>query len=281
MQSLNENISTLISAEEISHRILQLAQEIDKDFEGKNIVIVGILNGTILFLADLIRRIRTPLKIDFVGVSSYRENTVSGNLVWTKQLTESTKNQHVIVVEDILETGQTLHYVLNHIRESAPKTLKTCVLLDKKVNRDYTIHPDYTGFEIEDTFVVGYGLDYDGSYRNLPYIGVLNISSDLKEIDQGGISASPIESKVPSENIKVVVKYWSFYQSLTGKSSEEYALPVGATIEDLMGQLVSQWAALEDHRSSMLIAIGNNYCRSSQKLNDMDQVSLFPPVQGG
>ena len=281
MTASKDGISILISEEEISQRVLKLAHEIDLDFAGKEVVIVGILNGTILFLSDLIRQVKTPLKVDFVGTSSYGENTFSGNLVWTKQLNENIRNKHVIIVEDILETGQTLHHVLKHIQASEPKSVKTCILLSKNVNRNFHIDPDYVGFEIEDEFVVGYGLDYDGSYRNLPYIGIFNSKGKLNDQPLSQPEEIPNASKINPETINVTVRYWSFYQSITGQVEEKLSLPVNSTVEDLQKKITSVWPALKEHESSMLVAIGNDYHQSSYKLKNEDNISLFPPVQGG
>lgn len=163
----------LIAREEIARRVEQLGREIRSDFAGRETVVVAILNGTVLFLADLIRHLDIPLKLDFVGVSSYGAATTSGETILTKQTSSDVRGRDVLVVDDILDTGKTLDRVTLHLRQFKPRRLRTCVLLDKKARRQVKIKADYTGFQIPDEFVVGYGLDFAERYRNLPFIGVL------------------------------------------------------------------------------------------------------------
>lgn len=163
----------LISSEQIAERVEQLGREIRNDFAGRETVVVAILNGTVLFLADLIRHLDIPLKLDFVGVSSYGAGTTSGETILTKQTSADVRGRDVLVVDDILDTGKTLDRVTLHLRQYKPRRLRTCVLLDKKARRQVKIRADYTGFQIPDEFVVGYGLDFAERYRNLPFIGVL------------------------------------------------------------------------------------------------------------
>ncbi len=164
---------SLISQEAIRERVHALGHQIEKDFAGKELVIVALLTGTVPFLADLIRNICIPLKLDFMGVSSYREGTTSGNLVYTKELTLDVRDHNVLVVDDILDTGKTLDAVLAKLQELSPATLDTCVLLEKRARREKNIEAQYVGFDIPDEFVVGYGLDYGECFRNMPFIGVL------------------------------------------------------------------------------------------------------------
>ncbi len=163
----------LITREQIADRVAELAAEIRRDFAGRDIVIVAVLNGTIMFLADLLRHLNLPLRIDFVGTSSYGSGTSPGELQFTKQTTLDVRGRDVLVVDDILDTGKTLDRVSLHLRQFKPRRLRTCVLLDKKARRQVKIRGDYTGFQIPDEFVVGYGLDFAERYRNLPFIGVL------------------------------------------------------------------------------------------------------------
>ena len=163
----------LIAREEIARRVEQLGREIRSDFAGRETVVVAILNGTVLFLADLIRHLDIPLKLDFVGVSSYGAATTSGETILTKQTSSDVRGRDVLVVDDVLDTGKTLDRVTLHLRQFKPRRLRTCVLLDKKARRQVKIKADYTGFQIPDEFVVGYGLDFAERYRNLPFIGVL------------------------------------------------------------------------------------------------------------
>ena len=164
----------LITDQQLARRIKTLAKEIEKDFRGREMVVVSLLNGTVLFLADLIRHLDLPLRLDFMGVSSYGSGTESGELVFTKELRLDVRGRDVLLVDDILDTGKTMSRVLPKIRALKPRRLKTCVLLDKPARRVEKIHADYIGFSIPDLFVVGYGLDFAERYRNLPFVGVLH-----------------------------------------------------------------------------------------------------------
>ena len=163
----------LITEADLAKRIKALAQEIEKDFTGKEMVIVSLLNGTVMFLGDLIRNISLPLRLDFIGVSSYGAGTESGDLVFTKELRLDVHGRDVLVVDDILDTGRTISRVLAKLQKLKPREIKTCVLLDKPERRVEKVEADYIGFEIPNQFVVGYGLDYAERYRNLPFVGVL------------------------------------------------------------------------------------------------------------
>ena len=137
-------------------------------------VVVSLLNGTVLFLADLIRHLNLPLRLDFIGVSSYGAGTESGELVFTKELRLDVRGRDVLLVDDILDTGKTLSRVLPKLQALKPRRIQTCVLLDKPARRTHDVEADYVGFEIPDFFVVGYGLDFAERYRNLPFVGVLH-----------------------------------------------------------------------------------------------------------
>ena len=163
----------LISEEEIRRRIGELAARVQSDFAGRDLVVVGLLTGTLMFLADLVRKIDLPLRLDFIGVSSYGDGTESRELVFTKELKLDVANRDVLLVDDILDTGKTLRAVINKLGRMTPSQVRTCVLLSKKARREYDIPADYIGFEIPDEFVVGYGLDYRERYRNLRDIGTL------------------------------------------------------------------------------------------------------------
>ena len=164
----------LITEAQIARRIKTLAREIERDFRGRETVVVSLLNGTVVFLADLIRQLNVPLRLDFIGVSSYGAGTESGELVFTKELRLDVRGRDVLLVDDILDTGKTMSRVLKKLRQLKPRRIKTCVLLDKRARRVKNIRADYVGFEIPDYFVVGYGLDYAERYRNLPFVGVLH-----------------------------------------------------------------------------------------------------------
>lgn len=163
----------LITEEQLARRIKLLAREIERDYAGRELVIVSLLNGTVLFLADLIRNISLPLRLDFIGVSSYGTGTESGELIFTKELRLDVRDRDVLLIDDILDTGKTLSRVLPKISELKPRNIKICVLLDKPERRVEKINADYVGFRIANYFVVGYGLDYAEKYRNLPFVGVL------------------------------------------------------------------------------------------------------------
>jgi hypoxanthine phosphoribosyltransferase len=164
----------LITEAQLARRVKTLAYEIERDFRGREMVVISLLSGTVMFLADLIRYLNLPLRLDFIGVSSYGLGTESGELVFTKELRIDVRNRDVLLVDDILDTGKTMSRVLSKLRALKPRRLKTCVLLDKAARRIEKIETDYVGFEIPDLFVVGYGLDFAERYRNLPFVGVLH-----------------------------------------------------------------------------------------------------------
>ena len=166
--------SILITDEQLARRIKILARQIEKDFAGREMVVVSLLSGTVMFLADLIRHLNSPLRLDFMGVSSYGVGTESGDLVFTKELRIDVRGRDVLLVDDILDTGKTLSRVLPKLRALKPRRIKTCVLLDKPSRRVEKVRADYVGFTIPDLFVIGYGLDFAERYRNLPFVGVLH-----------------------------------------------------------------------------------------------------------
>ena len=164
----------LITEAELASRIRKMSREIEQEFKGHEMVVVSLLNGTVMFLADLIRNLSLPLRLDFIGVSSYGAGTESGDLVFTKELRIDVRGRDVLLVDDILDTGKTLSRVLPKLRLLKPRRIKTCVLLNKAARRVEKIQADYVGFEIPDHFVIGYGLDFAERYRNLPFVGVLH-----------------------------------------------------------------------------------------------------------
>jgi hypoxanthine phosphoribosyltransferase len=177
VSKLDEDIERVIlSEEQIAARVKELAEEISRDYAGKDLMLIGILKGCVVFLSDLIRQIDIPLSFDFVAVSSYGADTKSSGVVRIlKDLDESVESMHVLVVEDIVDTGLTLRlsYLLENLRSRRAASVKVCTLLDKPSRRRVDVPVDYRGFTVEDQFVVGYGLDYQGKYRGLPYIGLL------------------------------------------------------------------------------------------------------------
>jgi hypoxanthine phosphoribosyltransferase len=163
----------LITDDQIAQRIRAMSRGIEREFTGRELVVVSLLNGTVMFLADLIRNLSLPLRLDFIGVSSYGAGTESGDLIFTKELRLGVRGRDVLLVDDILDTGKTLYRVLGKLRALKPRRIKTCVLLNKAARRVEAVEADYVGFEIPDFFVVGYGLDFAERYRNLPFVGVL------------------------------------------------------------------------------------------------------------
>ncbi|HID07158.1 MAG TPA: hypoxanthine phosphoribosyltransferase [Armatimonadetes bacterium] len=164
----------LITAEQIQERVAQLGAEISRDYEGKDPLLVGVLRGAAVFLADLVRHITVPVSYDFVAISSYGLDTkASGVVRIVKDLDDSIQSRHVLIVEDIVDTGLTLNYILKMIKARNPASVRVCALLDKPARRKIPVEIHYLGFTIPNKFVVGYGLDFGQHYRNLPYVGVL------------------------------------------------------------------------------------------------------------
>ncbi len=175
-----ERVSVLITGTRLQKRIQALAKEIRKDFPGEPLHLVSVLKGGVFFLTDLARNIPGEVSFDFIAVSSYGQDTrSSGQVRLTRDLDSSIEGKTVIVVEDILDTGMTLEYLLRLFQQRKPKQLRVAVLLDKPGRRIATVRADYVGFSIPNEFVVGYGLDYSERYRNLPYVGVLSLKPKL------------------------------------------------------------------------------------------------------
>ena len=169
-----DKIRVLLTEEEVNKKISEVAAQINKDYEGKEVHLICILKGGVFFTCELAKRLTIPVSLDFMSVSSYGSDTKSSGVVKiVKDLDESLKDKEVIVVEDIVDSGRTLSYLLEMLKDRGPASLRLCTLLDKPERRVIDVHVDYTGFNIPDEFVVGYGLDYDQRYRNLPYIGVV------------------------------------------------------------------------------------------------------------
>ncbi len=167
----------LLSGEEVQARVAELGAQLAADYEGREPVLVSVLKGSIIFLADLVRAMPIPLSIDLMEVSSYGTSTESsGQVRILKDLSTSIEGREVLVVEDIIDTGLTLNYLLRYLHDKGPASIRICCLLDKPARRLAPIEIDYRGFTIPDRFVIGYGLDYGERYRNLPYIGVLRPS---------------------------------------------------------------------------------------------------------
>lgn len=173
---MSESVRVMLPEEEVNRRIAELGAEISREFEGEPVHLICILKGSVFFTCELAKRITVPVTMDFMTVSSYGSGTTSsGNVKIKKDLDEDIAGKNVVVIEDIIDTGRTLECLLGILKERNPKNLKLCTLLDKPDRRIADVSVDYTGFVVPDEFVVGYGLDYDQRYRNLPYVGVLDL----------------------------------------------------------------------------------------------------------
>ena len=171
-----EELKVLIDEKTLQERIGELAEKIMKDYEGKDITFICILKGSALFTVYLAKKIKNNVRLEFIRVSSYGDSTVSSGTVTMKlDLQDSIEGRDVIVIEDIIDTGRTLSYLRDYLKDKKPGSLKICTLLDKKERRQFDIEPDYTAFQIPDKFVVGYGLDDKENYRNLPYVGYFDV----------------------------------------------------------------------------------------------------------
>ena len=170
----NDILKILISEEELHSRIAQLGEEITRDYAGKDPVILGVLKGVVVFYADMIRQIRVPCQMDFMCLSSYHGTQSTGNMVVRQDMSVDVSGRHVLILEDIFDTGTSLDYTYHHVLSKKPASIRICTLLDKPERRKpgITLVPDYVGFTIPNEFVVGYGLDFNEHYRNLPYVGV-------------------------------------------------------------------------------------------------------------
>jgi hypoxanthine phosphoribosyltransferase len=175
---MHEDIAeVLISEDQLRARTAELGQQITRHYQDKNVLLLGTLKGAVPFIADLARAINLPVEIDYMAVASYGDSTVSSGIVRiTKDLEGPIDHKHVLIIEDIIDSGLTLHYLLDLLRRRNPLSLRICALLSKDRERVKTIEIDYLGFTIPDKFVVGYGLDYAQRYRNLPYVGILKPS---------------------------------------------------------------------------------------------------------
>ena len=169
-----ERIEVLLSEQEVDAKIQAIGEQISKDYEGKQVHLICVLKGGSFFMCELAKRITVPVSLDFMSVSSYGSDTKSSGVIKiVKDLDDSIKDKDVIVIEDIVDSGRTLSYLLKMLQDRGPKSLALCTLLDKPDRRVVDVDVNYTGFQIPDEFVVGYGLDYDQRYRNLPYIGIV------------------------------------------------------------------------------------------------------------
>lgn len=177
----NQKVRTLIDAERIRLQVHALAVQIEKEYRGQSLTVVGVLKGSVFFLVDLIRELKIPLRLEFYSASSYGDGMKSSGQVSLDQVGNSTadlRGRHVLVVDDILDSGRTLSAIVADLEKAGPESIKTCVLIDKKTDRAVDLAADYRAFQIPEVFIVGYGLDYAEQYRNLPYIAVLEAPED-------------------------------------------------------------------------------------------------------
>ncbi|POR04671.1 hypoxanthine phosphoribosyltransferase [Alkalispirochaeta sphaeroplastigenens] len=163
----------LISEEKIEERVRELAREINRDYQGRNVLLVGLLKGSFVFLADLVRHLTISVEVDFMAATSYVGTQSTGNLIILKNLNESVHDRHVLIVEDIIDTGLTLSEIRKRLLLETPASLEICTLLDKPAQRKTQVPVKYVGFSVGDQFVVGYGIDHNEQYRTLPYVGVV------------------------------------------------------------------------------------------------------------
>lgn len=171
---INDIQEVLLSADQIAARVKEIGEQISADYAGEEILMIGVLRGAVIFMSDLARSISIPVAIDFMAVSSYGASTTSSGIVRIlKDLDEEVAGRHLLVVEDIIDSGLTLNYLLDNLHSRKPASIKLVTLLNKPERRKKEVHVDYNGFTIPDHFVVGYGLDYAEKYRNLPFIGIL------------------------------------------------------------------------------------------------------------
>ena len=171
-----EQVEVFLSEERLGARVRELGAAITRDYAGRKVTLVAVLKGSFVFLADLVRAIDLPAAVEFIAISSYQGTKTTGVVQITSDLTRNVEGEHVIVVEDIVDTGLTMRYLLDNLATRHPASLRLCALLEKPARAQVKVPIDYKGFEIPDEFVVGYGLDCDGRLRNLPYLGILRTS---------------------------------------------------------------------------------------------------------
>ena len=168
----------LYTVNQIQDRVKEIADQVSRDFKGKELVVISILKGAFMFTSDLVRHIKVPLTMDFIIASSYLKTDSTGDITIHSDIRENIMDKDVLLVEDIIDSGVTLNYIRERLLQRRPSSLRICGLLDKRARREVDVPIDYVGFEIPDVFVVGYGLDYDNKYRNLPYLAVFKKESE-------------------------------------------------------------------------------------------------------
>ncbi|MCI9365770.1 MAG: hypoxanthine phosphoribosyltransferase [Clostridia bacterium] len=170
---MNNNFKELISREELDKRIAELAEQIDNDYLGKEITIVCVMRGAVFFTVELTLKMKTKLKYEFITISSYEGTDTTGEITLRTDLRESIEGKDVLIVEDIIDTGRSMRYLIDHLRSKNPRTLKVCTLANKAERREIEVPIDYIGFEVPNKYIVGFGFDIDNNYRNMPYVATL------------------------------------------------------------------------------------------------------------
>jgi hypoxanthine phosphoribosyltransferase len=170
---MEEKFKVLISQEQIQKRLYELAEELDKEYEGKEIVVISVMRGAVFFTVDLTLKMKTKMKYEFLTISSYEGTESTGTVVLREDLRESIEGKDVLILEDIIDTGRSMSFLLNYLKGKNPKSLKVCALANKASRREIEVPIDYIGFEVPNKFIVGYGFDIDNAYRNLPYIAAV------------------------------------------------------------------------------------------------------------
>ena len=174
---LAEKLEVMFTKDQIAKRVQEMGAQIERDYAGKDLLLLGVLKGSFVFISDLSRSIDLPLSVDFIGLSSYGEATESSGVVKiTSDLSKPIEGKHVVIVEDIIDTGRTINYLKRNLETRHPRTLRICTLLDKIERREVPVNLDYVGFTIPNEFVVGYGLDHAGLHRNLPFLAALDLA---------------------------------------------------------------------------------------------------------
>lgn len=199
---MKETIRVLLSEEEVDRRIKEVADQINRDYAGKEVHLICVLKGGVFFMCELAKRITVPVSLDFMSVSSYGDDTKSSGVVRiVKDLDQPLEGKDVLIVEDIIDSGRTLHYLIPVLKQRNPASIRLCALLNKPDRREVEVQIDYLGFDIPDEFVVGYGLDYAQKYRNLPFIGVVepDAAEDAPETAEG---AENVTGEEKGENVE-------------------------------------------------------------------------------
>jgi hypoxanthine phosphoribosyltransferase len=250
MDYVNDIAETLVSEKEIKAKVAELGRRISEDYGDRELVLIGLLRGAIIFLSDLMRAINIPVRLDFIGIQSYGMSTESGAVRLVMDLETDIAGRHVLVVEDIVDTGKTLSYLVENLKARQPASLRVCALLDKPDRRQVPINVDYVGFEIPDKFVVGYGLDFAESYRNLPFVGVLK-EHLYKEVLMRGAILEQINSYLNRESSLIQLVTWAQDTLVAGGLSpddesllHDLVACAGEPGSETFGLTMEEWSAL-------------------------------------